>query len=213
MDGNPWTVVEFQFVKPGKGAAFTRTVFKNLLNGKTKEMNIRSGEKLEPANVDQREMQFLYKEAGDLVFMDQTNYEQVSVSADMVGKAADLMKDNLPCTVLFFNERAIDVHAPDVRVPRGHGLRARRQGRHQRQRAEARDGRDRRRGHGAAVHPRRRHDQDRYAHARVRRARRRSECPRPRPRGRRRGRDRPRRAGRCARRNAAELARGRSGRR
>ncbi len=112
MDGNPWTVVEFQFVKPGKGAAFTRTKFKNLLNGTIKEMNIRSGEKLEPANVDQREMQFLYKESGDLVLMDQTNYEQVSVSADMVGKAADLMKDNLPCTVLFFNERAIDVSLP-----------------------------------------------------------------------------------------------------
>ena len=115
MDGNPWTIIEFQFVKPGKGAAFTRTVFKNLLNGKTKEMNIRSGEKLEPANVDQREMQFLYKEAGDLVLMDQSNYEQVTVSADMVGKAADLMKDNLPCTVLFFNERAIDVQVTRLR--------------------------------------------------------------------------------------------------
>ena len=112
MDGNPWTVVEFQFVKPGKGAAFTRTKFKNLLNGTTKEINIRSGEKLEPANVDQRDMQFLYKEGGDLVFMDQTNYEQVSIAADMVGEASDLMKDNLPCTVLFFNERPVDVQLP-----------------------------------------------------------------------------------------------------
>jgi len=112
MDGNPWTVVEFQFVKPGKGAAFTRTKFKNLLNGTTKEMNIRSGEKLEPANVDQRDMQFLYKEGGDLVFMDQTNYEQVSIASDMVGEASDLMKDNLPCTVLFFNERPVDVQLP-----------------------------------------------------------------------------------------------------
>ena len=112
MDGNPWTIVEFQFVKPGKGAAFTRTKFKNLLNGTTKEMNIRSGEKLEPANVDQREMQFLYREGGDLVLMDQSNYEQVSIAADMVGDAADLMKDNLPCTVLFFNERPVDVQLP-----------------------------------------------------------------------------------------------------
>jgi elongation factor P len=112
MDGNPWTVIEFQFVKPGKGAAFTRTRFKNLLNGTTKEMNIRSGEKLEPANVDQREMQFLYKEGADLVLMDQTNYEQVSIAADMVGQSADLMKDNLPCTVLFFNERPVDVQLP-----------------------------------------------------------------------------------------------------
>ncbi|HEY1556091.1 MAG TPA: elongation factor P [Kofleriaceae bacterium] len=112
MDGSPWTIVEFQFVKPGKGAAFTRTVFKNLLNGKTKEMNIRSGEKLEPANVETRDMQFLYKEGEDLVLMDQTNYEQVSVSKDLVGSAHDLMKDNLGCTVTFFNERPVDVEIP-----------------------------------------------------------------------------------------------------
>ena len=73
MDGNPFTVIEFQFVKPGKGAAFTRTKFKNLLTGAVVERNIRSGEKLEPANVDQRDMQFLYKEGADLVFMDQSN--------------------------------------------------------------------------------------------------------------------------------------------
>jgi elongation factor P len=112
MDGNPYNVVEFQFVKPGKGAAFTRTKFKNLLTGAVVERNIRSGEKLEPANVDQRDMQFLYKEGGDLVFMDQTNYEQVTVSADLIGESADLMKDNLPVTVLFFNERPVDVTLP-----------------------------------------------------------------------------------------------------
>jgi len=112
MDGNPFTVIEFQFVKPGKGAAFTRTKFKNLLTGDTIERNIRSGEKLEPANVDQRDMQFLYKEGDDLVFMDQSNYEQVSVAASLIGEAADLMKDNLPCTVLFFNERPVDVSLP-----------------------------------------------------------------------------------------------------
>ena len=112
IDGNPYTIVEFQFVKPGKGAAFTRTTFKNLLNGNTIDRNIRSGEKLEPANVDQREMQFLYKEGGDLVFMDQTTYEQVTVSADLIGQAVDLMKDNLPVTVLFFNERPVDVSLP-----------------------------------------------------------------------------------------------------
>ena len=112
MDGNPYTVIEFQFVKPGKGAAFTRTKFKNLLTGAVVERNIRSGEKLEPANVETRDMQFLYKEGGDLVFMDQTNYEQVSISADLIGEAHDLMKDNLPCTVLFFNERAVDVTLP-----------------------------------------------------------------------------------------------------
>jgi elongation factor P len=112
MDGNPYTIVEFQFVKPGQGAAVTRTKFKNLLTGAVVERNIRSGEKLEPANVDQRDMQFLYKEGGDLVFMDQTNYEQVTIAADLIGDAHDLMKDNLACTVVFFNERPVDVTLP-----------------------------------------------------------------------------------------------------
>ena len=112
MDGNPYTVVEFQFVKPGKGAAFTRTKFKNLLTGAVVERNIRSGEKLEPANVETRDMQYLYKEGGDLVFMDQTNYEQVTISADLIGPSHDIMKDNLPCTVVFFNERPVDVTLP-----------------------------------------------------------------------------------------------------
>lgn len=112
MDGNPYNIIEFQFVKPGKGAAFTRTKFKNLLTGAVVERNIRSGEKLEPANVETRDMQFLYKEGGDLVFMDQTSYEQVTISTDMIGDSHDLMKDNLSCTVVFFNERPVDVALP-----------------------------------------------------------------------------------------------------
>lgn len=111
MDGNPFTVVEFQFIKPGKGAAFTRTKFKNLLTGAVVERNIRSGEKLEPANVEEKDMQFLYKEGDDLVFMDQSSYEQVSIQRDMV-ESWDLMKDNLSCTVLFFNERPVDISLP-----------------------------------------------------------------------------------------------------
>src|SRR5215204_5119278 len=101
MDGNPFTIVEFQFVKPGKGAAFTRTKFKNLLTGGVVERNIRSGEKLEPANVEDKEMQFLFREGDDFVFMDQSNYEQVSVRAELLGDNSDLLKDNLPVQVLF----------------------------------------------------------------------------------------------------------------
>lgn len=112
MDGNPFTVVEFQFVKPGKGAAFTRTKFKNLLTGAVVERNIRSGEKLEPANVEEKSMQFLYKEADDLVFMDESSFEQVSIRREMVGDNWDLMKDNMPCSVLFFNERPVDISLP-----------------------------------------------------------------------------------------------------
>jgi elongation factor P len=112
MDGHPYTVVEFQFVKPGKGTAFTRTKFKNLLTGSVIERNIRSGEKLEPANVEEREMQYLYKEGDDYVFMDQSTYEQVTVTPDILGDNHDLMMDNMSCGVLFFNDRAVDVSLP-----------------------------------------------------------------------------------------------------
>lgn len=112
MDGHPYTVVEFQFVKPGKGAAFTRTKFKNLLTGGVIERNIRSGEKLEPANVEERDMQFLYKEGEDFVFMDQSTYEQVTIAGEILGDDADLLKDNLECAVLFFNERAVGITLP-----------------------------------------------------------------------------------------------------
>ncbi len=116
MDGNPFTIVEFQFVKPGKGTAFTRTKFKNLLTGGVVEKNIRTGEKLEPANVEDRNMQFLYKEGEDFVFMDGSSYEQISISAEVVGKAHDLLMDNLECTVLFFNDRAVDISLPNFIV-------------------------------------------------------------------------------------------------
>ena len=112
IDGNPWTIVEFQFVKPGKGAAFTRTKFKNMFTGQVVERNIRSGEKLEPANVEQRDMEFLYKEADSLVFMDSVNYEQVAIPAENIGRDVDFLKDNTVVSVLFFNERAISVELP-----------------------------------------------------------------------------------------------------
>lgn len=112
IDGNPYTIVEFQFVKPGKGAAFTRTRFKNLLTGAVIEKNIRSGEKLEPANVEERQMQFLYREGDQFVFMDQQTYEQTHVNADVIGDDARFLKDNLECTVLFFNDRPVGVTLP-----------------------------------------------------------------------------------------------------
>jgi len=118
MDGSPFTIVEFQFVKPGKGAAFTRTKFKNLLTGAVFERNIRSGEKLEPANVEDKEMQYLYKEGDDFVFMDPSSYEQTTVAAEIIGDDHDLMKDNITVQVLFFNERAVGVTLPNFVILR-----------------------------------------------------------------------------------------------
>src|SRR5690349_23794859 len=104
LDGNPFTVVEFQFIKPGKGAVFTRTKFKNLLSGAVIERNIRSGEKLEPANVEEKPMQYLYKEADSFVFMDPVSYEQVAITAELLGDDSRWMKDGIEVQVLFFNE-------------------------------------------------------------------------------------------------------------
>ena len=112
MDGNPFTIVEFQFVKPGKGSAFTRTKFKNLLTGAVIEKNIRSGEKLEPANVEEKDMQYLYAEGADYVFMDSSTYEQVTITGEILGDDALFLKDNLDVTVLFFNDRAVGVTLP-----------------------------------------------------------------------------------------------------
>src|SRR5215471_779388 len=91
MDGAPYVVVEFQFVKPGKGAAFTRTKIKNLLTGAVLERTFRSGEKFERADVEVKTMQFLYKDADSFVFMETTSYDQVSIPAETVGDSADFL--------------------------------------------------------------------------------------------------------------------------
>src|SRR5215203_4251465 len=96
IDGAPYIVVEAQFVKPGKGAAFTRTKMKNLLTGGVMERNIRSGEKMDGANVEDREFTFLYKEGDEtFVFMDRASYDQVSVPSNIVDDAWQFLKENL----------------------------------------------------------------------------------------------------------------------
>jgi len=113
MDGSPWTVVEFQFVKPGKGAAFTRTKFKNLLTGNVVERNIRSGEKLESADVEMKTMQYLYKDGESYVFMDTSTYDQVSIPGETIGDDALLMPEQINVEVLFFDGRAVGVTLPN----------------------------------------------------------------------------------------------------
>jgi len=113
IDGSPYTVVLAEFVKPGKGAAFTRTKMKNLLTGGVIERNIRSGEKIVAADVEENEMTFLYKEGEDFVFMDKKSYEQVHITAQTVDEAWQWMKDNLDVYVLFWNGRAIGITPPN----------------------------------------------------------------------------------------------------
>jgi elongation factor P len=99
IDGQLWTVVEFQHVKPGKGPAFVRTKLKAVLSGKVVDKTFNAGVKVETANVDKRTMQFLYKEGSDFIFMDNENYEQLHVVAETVGDSAQYLLENQEAVV------------------------------------------------------------------------------------------------------------------
>jgi len=94
IDGQLWTVVEFQHVKPGKGGAFVRTKLKNVLSGKVVDRTFNAGLKVETANVDKRDYQYLYKDGDDFVFMDTDTFDQLHVSAATVGDAAHFLLEN-----------------------------------------------------------------------------------------------------------------------
>ena len=94
LDGQLWSVVEFQHVKPGKGGAFVRTKLKNVLSGKVVDRTFNAGVRVETATVDRREMQYLYRDGSDLVFMDTSSYEQIHVPAATVGDAAHFLLEN-----------------------------------------------------------------------------------------------------------------------
>ena len=99
IDGNLWSVVEFQHVKPGKGGAFVRTKLRNITSGKVVDRTFNAGAKIETATVDRSDYQYLYQDGEDYVFMDNTTYDQVHISADVVGEARFYLLDNQSATV------------------------------------------------------------------------------------------------------------------
>ncbi|WP_433798749.1 elongation factor P [Actinomycetospora sp. CA-084318] len=101
IDGNLWSVTEFQHVKPGKGGAFVRTTLKNVLTGKVVDKTFNAGTKVETANVDRRDMTFLYRDGDDFVFMDAADYEQIPVPAATVGDNARFLLENQEVQVSF----------------------------------------------------------------------------------------------------------------
>jgi len=115
MDGDPFVVVEFQFVKPGKGTAFTRTKIKNIITGAVLDRTYKSGEKLKPADTEDREMQFLYND-GNFHFMDNNNYEQIMLESRVVGDAINYLTDNMMIEVSFFKGHAIGLSLPNFVV-------------------------------------------------------------------------------------------------
>ncbi len=111
-EGQPYIVVEFQFVKPGKGQAFTRTKMKNLLTGGILERNIRSGEKFDPADVEDRSMQFIYPDGDGYCFMSSLSGEQLTVHREIVGEDADFLIDGIDVTVTLYKGNPVSVTLP-----------------------------------------------------------------------------------------------------
>ena len=112
MDGGVFQVVEFQHVKPGKGAAFVRTKYKNVITGAIVERSFNPTDKFEPARIDRREMQYLYNDDGLYYFMDNETYEQTPINADALGDAMKFVKENDICKILSFKGNVFGIEPP-----------------------------------------------------------------------------------------------------
>ncbi|MDK1473391.1 elongation factor P [Streptomyces sp. 549] len=110
--GQLWSVVEFQHVKPGKGPAFVRTKLKNVLSGKTVDKTFNAGTKVETATVDRRSMQFSYMDGEYFVFMDMGTYDQIHVSREVVGTAANYLIEGFEATVAMYEGNPLSVELP-----------------------------------------------------------------------------------------------------
>ena len=113
IDGDIFSIAEFQHVKPGKGGAFVRTKLKNMHTGAVLDRTFRSGDKVEEVRLEKREMQYLYSEADLYYFMDLDTYEQMGIASGVVGQAANLLKESENAYVLIAREAAIGVDLPN----------------------------------------------------------------------------------------------------
>jgi len=112
LDGQLWNVIEFQHVKPGKGGAFVRTKLRSVLSGKVVEKTFNAGVKVEVAQVDKRDMQYLYRDGEDFMFMDSTNFDQISISKQTVGDAVDYLLENANAIVAMHEGNPLFIELP-----------------------------------------------------------------------------------------------------
>jgi elongation factor P len=113
IDGEPYIIVQFEFVKPGKGQALYKCRLKNMLTGAQFDRTFRSGEKFIPADLEEHEMEYLYADGANYCFMNTSTYEQDFLSDDQVGDGSDLLKENTVCSVLYFAGRPIGLTLPN----------------------------------------------------------------------------------------------------
>ena len=112
IDGQLWTVIEFQHVKPGKGGAFVRTKLKNVTTGKTVDRTYNAGAKIEIENVDRRDFTYLYADGDSFVFMDKSDYDQITIPAVVVGDTKNFLLENQDVTVALNNGNPLYVELP-----------------------------------------------------------------------------------------------------
>lgn len=113
-EGNVYQIIEFQHVKPGKGGAFVRSRLKNLMSGNTVEKTWRAGDKMEQALVERRNVEFLYREGADLVFMDMSDYEQMTLPAKQLGEAVNFLKENTTVQIVTWKAQVLNVDLPQT---------------------------------------------------------------------------------------------------
>jgi elongation factor P len=112
MDGQLWAVTDFQHVKPGKGGAFVRTKLKNVVTGKTVDRTFNAGAKIETENVDRQDFQYLYADGDSYVFMDVSDFDQLTVSSVVVGEASNFLLENQNVTIALHNGNPLYVELP-----------------------------------------------------------------------------------------------------
>lgn len=113
LDGEAFQVIEFQHVKPGKGAAFVRSKLRNLRTGAVIEKTFNAGEKVPRARIERREVQYLYNDGKDYFFMDMENYDQLAMNASQLGDAVKFLKENMSLQILNFQGKSIGVELPN----------------------------------------------------------------------------------------------------
>ncbi|EIJ78828.1 elongation factor P [Bacillus methanolicus] len=114
VDGGIWRVLEFQHVKPGKGAAFVRSKLRNLRTGAIQEKTFRAGEKVERAQIDNRKMQYLYANGDQHVFMDNETYEQIELPASSIEHELKFLKENMEVYIMMFQGETLGIELPNT---------------------------------------------------------------------------------------------------
>ncbi|RLB11703.1 MAG: elongation factor P [Deltaproteobacteria bacterium] len=113
IDGEPYVIIDFEFSKPGKGQALYRCKLKNMMTGVIVDRTYRSGDTFQPADLEERAMQFLYSQENEYCFMDVQTYDQVFLNKDQVGNAKNFLTDNLEVQILFFGDKPIGITLPN----------------------------------------------------------------------------------------------------